>query len=266
MNINPRDLNKLNSKGVYAIVNTKNNKVYIGSTSKSFSKRFKEHYDRLNNKTHENSYLQRSWNKYQKYFVFRILLETEDSLFWEQRAFNLYKPFNKRGYNLNKLAHCPPQNLSKNVIKKRSETFTKTLNDAMHYYYKVKDKIINISEVPEKYKILVNSYINKSIWNKGKKGYVNKNYPKNRITSNKGTIKRKKAFVNLCKTIYVYKNNIFINKYLNIHDLLNDVFLLNEVSLYRSKKGNILKKPNIYNSCRTKKSYKGLNFYFEPLL
>lgn len=48
---------------IYAILNTTNNKIYIGSTS-NFLKRKNQHVSDLNSNTHCNLFLQRSWNKY----------------------------------------------------------------------------------------------------------------------------------------------------------------------------------------------------------
>ena len=48
---------------LYEITNTITNTKYIGC-SKSINARWKEHVTKLNNNTHENIYLQRSWIKY----------------------------------------------------------------------------------------------------------------------------------------------------------------------------------------------------------
>ena len=50
--------------GVYCIQNKINGKVYIGSTSRDFETRFKEHKRLLLENRHHCSYLQRAWNKY----------------------------------------------------------------------------------------------------------------------------------------------------------------------------------------------------------
>jgi len=50
--------------GIYCIENITNNKKYIGYTTNSIKTRFLEHKSRLNNETHRNRYLQRSWIKY----------------------------------------------------------------------------------------------------------------------------------------------------------------------------------------------------------
>lgn len=51
------------TSGIYAIVNTINGKVYIGS-SKSVEGRCNGHFRDLRNHKHYNVKLQRAWNKY----------------------------------------------------------------------------------------------------------------------------------------------------------------------------------------------------------
>lgn len=59
--------------GIYAIVNTVNNKRYIGST-KNIKSRFKQHVSSLKSNTHFNQHLQHSFNKYgESHFKFIIL-------------------------------------------------------------------------------------------------------------------------------------------------------------------------------------------------
>lgn len=56
--------------GIYQIKNLVNGKIYIGS-SKNFYTRFAKHKSKLRKGTHENSILQRSWNKYnESNFIF----------------------------------------------------------------------------------------------------------------------------------------------------------------------------------------------------
>lgn len=265
MNIYGRDLLKLQEKGVYVLVNTKTNKVYIGSTSKSFKERFLEHYQKLNTNNHENKHLQRSWNKYKQYFIFRIMLVCNNSLFWEQRAFDLYYPFSKRGYNMNKDAATPPKNLSKEIIKRRSCTFKKTVQIASEYYTKMIAEEITMEEIPQKYHNLVNYYTKRVPWNKGKSGYTNSNYPKKRIVSETGLLKRKEAFKKFRKKVYVYKDNQLLKIYNSIIEIMKDESLKDHVSLYRSKCGKELKAPNVAQSCRNNKPYKGLVFSYRPL-
>lgn len=55
-----RDLRKA---GIYCIENTKNKKVYIGS-SKNIYQRLLKHFALLKHNKHQNGHLQNAWNKY----------------------------------------------------------------------------------------------------------------------------------------------------------------------------------------------------------
>jgi len=67
--------------GVYCIQNKINGKVYIGSTSRDFETRFKEHKRLLLENRHHCSYLQRAWNKYgEMAFEFHILDHVSGSI------------------------------------------------------------------------------------------------------------------------------------------------------------------------------------------
>ena len=54
-----------NKPGIYKIVNTINNRVYIGQ-SKKIRNRLKTHYKQLIENKHYNSDLQMSWNRYKE--------------------------------------------------------------------------------------------------------------------------------------------------------------------------------------------------------
>ena len=59
--------------GIYKITNIQNNKVYIGQST-DVEDRIAHHRSSLRHNKHENSHLQRSWNKYgEDSFVFEIL-------------------------------------------------------------------------------------------------------------------------------------------------------------------------------------------------
>lgn len=59
--------------GIYKIVNTVNNKVYVGQ-SVEIERRWKRHKRELNDNKHGNDYLQRAWNKHdKKNFRFEII-------------------------------------------------------------------------------------------------------------------------------------------------------------------------------------------------
>jgi len=105
-----------NSCGVYKIINTVNNKCYIGS-SINMRKRKSQHQLRLRSNKHGNVYLQNAWNKYgEDKFVFEILWycnkeEQQDS---EQKFLDLIKP----EYNLLKKAFVRPKKAQEQCNKK----------------------------------------------------------------------------------------------------------------------------------------------------
>ncbi len=65
--------------GVYVILNTSNNKFYIGSTVNVY-KRKNEHFYNLENNVHKNIHLQRSFNKYKMKNFVGLLLEKVNNL------------------------------------------------------------------------------------------------------------------------------------------------------------------------------------------
>lgn len=93
--------------GIYKIVNIVNNKIYVGSTLKSFKNRFKTHIKLLKKNQHENSILQNAWNKYgENSFIFEIIesfdkIESNDLLNLEQKYIKQYDSTNRNiGYNI----------------------------------------------------------------------------------------------------------------------------------------------------------------------
>lgn len=92
--------------GVYAIVCTKTGRVYIGSTSRSFSGRWSQHKRELRRGKHSNRFLQASWNKYgEQCFSFVVMLRCEpaDCVQQEQKLIDCMNVCDRRiGFNL-----CP---------------------------------------------------------------------------------------------------------------------------------------------------------------
>lgn len=79
---------------IYCITNTKNNKVYIGSTT-DYSRRIREHFYRLEEGKHKNKHLQSAYNKYGKdnfdvKIVDSIDGSREDGYVLEQKYVNDY--------------------------------------------------------------------------------------------------------------------------------------------------------------------------------
>lgn len=72
-----------NEIGIYGIINLITNKVYVGQTKQSFMKRYWHHKWKLNNNSHDNQHLQKSWNKYGcDSFCFKVLyiLKSNDNI------------------------------------------------------------------------------------------------------------------------------------------------------------------------------------------
>lgn len=83
-----------NRSGIYEILNTVNGKRYVGQTS-NLSKRWGEHRSALKRGRHENSRLQRSWDKYGENafeFVVLIYCSIEDLTHQEQYFFDVARP------------------------------------------------------------------------------------------------------------------------------------------------------------------------------
>lgn len=82
--------------GLYYIINTKNNQIYIGSSIMLY-KRYKEHFLKLRTNKHPNIHLQSSYNKYNKncfeFHVFKGFTKISDNLlrFYEGMCIRLFK-------------------------------------------------------------------------------------------------------------------------------------------------------------------------------
>ena len=90
--------------GIYMIQNKINGKMYIGQAV-DIEKRWKHHVWGLGGGYHDNTHLQRSWNKYEEEnFEFTILLECEESdlnMYEEYYIFELMTYDPRAGYNKN---------------------------------------------------------------------------------------------------------------------------------------------------------------------
>jgi group I intron endonuclease len=89
--------------GIYQIKNTKNNKIYVGS-SINIKARWAQHRSDLKKMKHHSKHLQRAWYHYgEDAFIFSILEDVEDPnllIEREQHYLDLYKPYDKEiGYN-----------------------------------------------------------------------------------------------------------------------------------------------------------------------
>lgn len=96
---------------IYAIINLKNGKKYIGSTV-NYSKRKRTHLSRLNKGNHHSLSLQHSWNKNNpEDYKFIILEKVEDKnilIEREQYYLDYFKTYSKKfGYNMCSVAGNP---------------------------------------------------------------------------------------------------------------------------------------------------------------
>ena len=88
--------------GIYGILNTINNKIYIGKTGMNFGDRWDSHKSLLRNGKHDNPYLQRAWDKYgANAFEFIIIEECSvDDLDDKEKYWIKYYKDKKLSYNI----------------------------------------------------------------------------------------------------------------------------------------------------------------------
>ena len=256
--------------GVYQIRNKINNKVYIGSTIMSFTKRLEHHRCLLRKGTHKNTYLQHAWNKYgEESFEFSILEVVDKCCTLEREQF--YIDTLKPSYNINPLASGTP-NLSKETVEKRTKTFTLFIQEAMEFYYKVKNKEVFIEEVPEKYHKTIKSRLSHVVWNKGlTTSDIDYSYLKVPKTKTEKLLKSQKANSELIREkspeVFVFDAELnFLGKWRSSKDLeewsMTDE---NNLPIVLGKVGNrrphkYLCSGNIMKVFDTDKTYKGLYF------
>jgi hypothetical protein len=131
-------------QGIYEILNTKNNKSYIGS-SKNIDKRWKEHKKMLKDNKHHSIKLQRSYNKVKDKNVFEyniIEIVEDDSILHkrEQYYIDKYDSF-KNGYNCSMVDSVvfTTKSLSKKQRKIKQEIY---YNNFMELYETYNNNIV----------------------------------------------------------------------------------------------------------------------------
>lgn len=275
------NLDSFEKFGIYKITNLKNNKIYIGSTGRSFSERFTEHSRDLKNNKHKNYYLQSSYNKWgESIFKFEILEIVDDVSTLhkvEQKYLDLLCTSKKVSYNINIKATGGYQ-FSEETYKKRGRSFSITLNKSIEYSKQIKACEITIDDVPEKYKKLTTWYISPrdSSKNRTKENGYNFDHLKVSKTMSEEFKRARK--------ISALKNRENRSPYIEIYDTfgnyINTFRSATDIEEYsikhpeyfpildrniKSRTGNInyLKKQNINNCCKNiTKHYKGLQFKY----
>jgi hypothetical protein len=110
--------------GIYKIINTYNGNYYVGS-SKNIDRRWNEHLKKLKSDNHQNTILQRAWNKYgEDNFKFEVTETCDLSILLERE--NLYLSKNPK-YNIvmvakggDTISNNPKRNLIIEKISKSS--------------------------------------------------------------------------------------------------------------------------------------------------
>lgn len=278
MNIKLENLENLNQKGVYLIKNIKTNKKYVGSTSRNFLTRFKEHFHELSKNLHKNPYLQKAWNKYgEDFFIFEILESCEN--FEEKETFYLNYFKKSELYNINFTANRID---NKQLFEKRKNSLLKTNAIIKELYLNVKNNVILLENVPEKYRKAVKYHLTKVVWNKGlTKNEINYDHlkvPKTKTNNYiKGRISFKEKMRSKKQFILVYSlNNDLLGEFRSIQDFIewsevesNNKTLPMQLRNPNGRSGinpRKLNSMNISNVLHNKsKHYKGLIFRYKPL-
>lgn len=109
-------MNKLNNNvgGIYKIVNTIDDKYYIGRT-KNFSIRWQQHCNELNRGVHHNKHLQNAWNKHGesafKFVITDIIVDQKSQICAEQQHINRFIEDRNNGidncYNFSESSNGP---------------------------------------------------------------------------------------------------------------------------------------------------------------
>ncbi len=235
-----KKLNLTNTWGIYRILNTKNNKFYIGSST-NLRKRLYEHYRELSQGIHCNKHLQSSWIKYGKDgFKFQILkIITDTTNFTNEDLRNLETEYiintqcykDSIGYNIipggigTLNLHCSEEvkrkiskankgktawnkgvSMSKNQKEKLSETKIKNKGKSIDVYAvdgTFIETLNSISKVVEKYKVAKNTIIDQCKGRRSGKRWIFK-YHDVLIGNSKSYIKNKTYDE---KLFYIYNLN-----------------------------------------------------------
>lgn len=149
--IKKRKLNYTDKKnciyGVYQILNLKNDKIYIGSSSHmngGIKRRWYEHVTALQNNCHANTHLQRAWNLYgAENFQFSIIenIDRDKQKILEREQYYIDYFFQVKGrdncYNISKLAAGGGEPFCEQDIKDGKSVYS------WEQYIKMKELLIN---------------------------------------------------------------------------------------------------------------------------
>lgn len=244
------DLEKI---GVYSIVNKINNKLYIGSTSDSFRKRWNLHKHHLRNNKHKNNHLQYSWNKNgEENFEFIILEICDDKLkVLETEQLYIDKEDFENLYNINPFATGGLQ-FSEESIRKRTATRVEKNKILSERYGLWKNQILSDENLDKNELDLFKMWSERIPWNKGKK-YESTDHLKVQKKKKGDRSKDIETKRNKSETIQVYDiSGNFIKEFRSAKDI-EEYSFSEENELFNKTK---LLAFNIRQACRKNKPYK----------
>lgn len=247
-----QNLEDLALKGVYAITNTTNNKVYIGSTMRNFKERYITHRKLLRGNRHYNTHLQNAFNKSKEHlFEFSIIEVIEDiSIIRAKEAFYINKfntCDNTVGYNATSTTNSPALDIQ--VAEKISSTLKKKYKEDTQFLENFKSRMQKRKGVPS--------------WNKGIK------CPQISVARRNMFDKIEVLDINM-HHFHTFNSMIELIEYSENEN--NDLPMLFFNGKYISGTENchrqshkFLRKDKVYLSIRTGVPYKGLFFKKVPL-
>lgn len=166
--------------GIYKITNTNNGKFYIGSSVDLYHRK-SVHISKLNSNTHDNNYLQNSFNKYNgQGFIFNVIELIEDkNLLIEREQFwiDFYQSYNPDiGYNLCRFAGSTlnrvfteehKRKLSIAALGKKSNAAKLTIDQVKEIRQLIIDNI-DLNSIAKKYSVsqlTIKNIKDKKTWN-----------------------------------------------------------------------------------------------------
>lgn len=203
--------------GIYRILNSKNGKMYIGS-SKNLRERKINHFSMLRNNSHHSLHLQRAWNKSlnKSDFVFEILEYCEESLLIE-----------KENYYLDSLC------MSKDYIENSNKAFRKICYNTLPFAQKgFSGK--HSPETREKLKYC-NPYRKQILVYNSEGEYVETMFSSPEVSKKYNL--SKSALLNLCKKkVYIGKKSPYLFGFIDDEDFIDFIEKSSKPIVYIDKK------------------------------
>lgn len=123
--------------GIYGIIHTSTSRIYVGSAI-SIADRWRAHLNKLKNKAHENTHIQRAWDKYGfdafEWVILEVIDDTSQLIATEQKWMNRYQACDpSKGFNINPIAGSNLGRKVSEITKERMRLSWKTRVPRIHY-------------------------------------------------------------------------------------------------------------------------------------